>query len=201
MRKLTAVHEDYMNLILLSRDRNSHAKCRSFRRLTLGLNFAAVRLGDPFADRETQTDAAVLARARSIRAIKTIENVGHIFRGDPDPTVPNFSRREAVFRPELHVDSSASGRIFHGVIEQDHEQPFDRVRIRLYPKRTGRAVSAKRQPFLRREQLRLFARLSNNGAYIRTVHAQVRGAGIRACQRQQVFDQLRDFVGLMQNLR
>src|SRR5437867_11140749 len=58
-------------------------------RTTDDIDAAAVRLGDPFADGESQPGAGALtgARARRVGAPEAIEDMGEVPRGDPDARV------------------------------------------------------------------------------------------------------------------
>src|SRR5690349_224656 len=90
-------------------------------------------LGNPSAYGESQTDSPRLAAAGLIRAIESLEDVWQVRLGDADSSVAHFRHGVAIVPVQGDFDLSVRGRVFHGVINQDQEQPPQRAGVSLNP--------------------------------------------------------------------
>ena len=96
-----------------------HADRRSFARLALGFDGAAMQLRDVFHDREAQAGSAQLAAAPFIGAIETLEDARQIaLREFRCPRSATLMRTRSPVDRRPQGNHAAGLRIFHRVIEQ-----------------------------------------------------------------------------------
>src|SRR5690242_6077392 len=95
------------------------------------VDLAAVRLGDPLADGETEAGAGPLpgAGARRVGAPEAVEDVREITRRDADARVGDAQGHATVGGTELHAHAAAGGRVLYGVCHEVEDELADPARI------------------------------------------------------------------------
>src|SRR5271157_486657 len=109
------------------RQRDLHLKYGTLTRLALGGDRPPVGFGDPLSDGQSQTRASGLARARRVGAKEAFEDVGEVLGSNADAAIAYLRDSRPVTRAQRDLNAALGRCILHGVVEQNYEQPEQRV--------------------------------------------------------------------------
>src|ERR1017187_2649719 len=92
-------------------------------------HIAVVRFGDPLYNGEAQTEAAILAGAGSVGAVKALEDVRGGVGGNAHAGGGDADAEPGIFCFERGRDMAARERVADGVVEQVHHQSAEEFLI------------------------------------------------------------------------
>src|SRR2546428_3750154 len=87
-------------------------------RIILNRDVPAIGFDRPLRDRQTETGAATVTRARFVETKEAIEDAVTVFCGDAGPIVGDFHDRVITVRPSANVDRRSLWTVLDGVVDE-----------------------------------------------------------------------------------
>ena len=143
---------------------------------------------DSLRNRQTKPDTSFRSRPILSDPVEALEYMRQVLGTDPHTVIPDLDHRVRETSIQSHADGAARSRVLRSIVEQDQEQPPQRLRIAQ--RRTG-GLRLERELQARdlRQHASLVARLSKCLGEIHRLEREFFSLGVSARKQQEIVDE------------
>ncbi len=132
-----------------------------------------MKLDDAFRDRQSETGAAGIARARGAATIEAVENMFEILRGNAAPRVPNFDTDLFAVGKKFHRNRALGRSVSQSVLDQILENPSDEAKVGTNKGKLWVEISAEQDSFFFSGKLEILHNVLNQLGKRKRLHLKL----------------------------